>query len=644
MIDASRIAVSYAREREWEVFPTDPETDELPEDWEHRATAEPQGVRELWEEIHPEGNPALKCGPRSGVLVLDVDPRHGGGELLDRLEEELGRLPDTLIARTGGGGLHLLFEWVDLGRATLEPWGSEGGLVVRAGTEEEPAFVWLPPTSRTEHGGRRYEWRNPETPIAWLPDTWVQAIRGEREALGAGTSGAGQPGVGEPAAGEPGPGAPLGAAPVEAGPREADVREPMEAGESQPAEEPPPWYDGGAEAPGGTIDREGVPGEEEREAGEEAEADGEPDAGAPRPEEPLSRPEEPGPVWTPEDLVGALREAGRAERTSPMLLWKHATTCLLGPWNSGKSTVLASDLAAVVSKVLQGGPERRVLWISEMSRAETAHCVANAGLEVPELTEAGERGLLEVVGLRGTPLRSWADLEARIDAFGPDLIYVDTLSALLDRFEPAGAPDPSDTAAWERVWGTRLADWTARWARDGLVAVDRTAETDPGGLVGSGGTAAGADVALYLQPGDQGHGSVRQLLTLGGRGVRAGRTTYARFLESGRYGRYVPLSREEVRELEGRKPESVLEDEAQPYFRVLEAVAANPGATSNELYDLVRGREKAFRAIRDRLVRWNLIEDRPGSGGRGHSWHLVEGVDPGEARERVLEELRISIT
>lgn len=593
MIDTARIAVSYAREREWEVFPTDPETDELPAEWKRTATAEPQGVKELWEAGPPEANPALKCGPRSGVMVLDVDPRHGGGEVLDRLEKALGRLPDTLIARTGGGSLHLFFEWVDLGRGTLEPWGQDAGLVVRAGTEDDPAFVWLPPTSRKEHGGRRYEWRNPETPVAELPEAWVEALRGERETAG--------------------PAAPAGVETMES-------TESVETRGTAPEATPEPRAEREV-----SVDREE---DRARPAAGRAPVGPEADSAAP--------------VWRPEDLVASLREAGRVERTSPTLLWKHSTTCLLGPWNSGKSTVLASDLAAVVSKVLQGGPERRVLLISEMSRAETAHCLANAGLEVPELTEAGERGLLEVVGLRGTSLRSWEELEARIAAFDPDVIYVDTLSALLDRFEASGAPEEHDAAAWERVWGARLADWTARWAADGLVAADRVLEAEPERLAGSGGKAAGSDVLLCLLPGEGGHGSVREIVTVGGRGVRPGRSTYLRFLESGRYGRYVPLDPDEVQELEDREPETVPEDRAQPYLRVLEAVRANPGALSSELYDLVRGREKAFRAIRDRLVEWQLIEDRSGAGGRGHSWHLVEGVDPESARERVLAKLRAS--
>jgi hypothetical protein len=315
-------------------------------------------------------------------------------------------------------------------------------------------------------------------------------------------------------------------------------------------------------------------------------------------------------------------------------------TCLVGAWNSGASTVVASDVAAVVRKGLEGGPERRVLWICEMPRVQTAHYLMNAGLDTSDLTRAGERGLLEVIGLRGTPHRSWQDLEARIADFEPDVIYVDTLAALLHRFAAEGVPGPDDAAGWQRPWATRLADWTRRWAHGGLAVVERIPDAEPEKLARSGGGWAGSDVLLCLLPGKAEHGGVREIRTVGGRGVRAGETTYARFVESGSYGRLVPLTSEQARELERQESGSDLEDAARPYVRVVEAVESDPGAMSSELYNQVRGREKAFRKIRDRLVEWGLIEDRSGPDDRGHRWHLVEGVDPDRARRRILDELR----
>src|SRR5262249_11208789 len=44
-----------------------------------------------------------------GFAVLDADVKHGGTELLKRLEEKHGALPKTPTARTGGGGWHQYF-------------------------------------------------------------------------------------------------------------------------------------------------------------------------------------------------------------------------------------------------------------------------------------------------------------------------------------------------------------------------------------------------------------------------------------------------------------------------------------------------------------------------------------------------------
>ena len=46
-------------------------------------------------------NWGIRCGPESGITVIDVDPRNGG-----RLEDVLPLLPDAPRVRTGGGGWH----------------------------------------------------------------------------------------------------------------------------------------------------------------------------------------------------------------------------------------------------------------------------------------------------------------------------------------------------------------------------------------------------------------------------------------------------------------------------------------------------------------------------------------------------------
>lgn len=51
----------------------------------------------------------IVCGPESGLVVVDIDPRHLGDLSLRRLLEEYGPLPDTFIVRTPSGGWHYYF-------------------------------------------------------------------------------------------------------------------------------------------------------------------------------------------------------------------------------------------------------------------------------------------------------------------------------------------------------------------------------------------------------------------------------------------------------------------------------------------------------------------------------------------------------
>ena len=76
--------------------------------WQHRATTDTATLTEWWRRW-PAANVGIATGVRSGLVVLDVDPRHGGDEQLVALEAEHGKLPDTVAVATGGGGAHYYF-------------------------------------------------------------------------------------------------------------------------------------------------------------------------------------------------------------------------------------------------------------------------------------------------------------------------------------------------------------------------------------------------------------------------------------------------------------------------------------------------------------------------------------------------------
>lgn len=62
-----------------------------------------------WFQRWPDANVGIVTGGASGLLVLDIDPRHGGNESLAEFRERNGELPATLQANSGGGGRHWFF-------------------------------------------------------------------------------------------------------------------------------------------------------------------------------------------------------------------------------------------------------------------------------------------------------------------------------------------------------------------------------------------------------------------------------------------------------------------------------------------------------------------------------------------------------
>lgn len=72
------------------------------------ATTDPEQIRRRWQRW-PDANIAIATGGASGIIALDVDPRHGGDVSLDMLEFEHDPLPATVVQHTPGGGKHYLF-------------------------------------------------------------------------------------------------------------------------------------------------------------------------------------------------------------------------------------------------------------------------------------------------------------------------------------------------------------------------------------------------------------------------------------------------------------------------------------------------------------------------------------------------------
>lgn len=126
--------------------------------WVWNASTDPDQVRRWWR-AWPHANVGVLTGARSGVLVLDEDPRHGGDEAMKDLERQHGTLPDTVVTLTGGGGHHFWFQYPPHQHVRSRS-GLRGhlGLDVRG----ERGLIVVPPSIHAS--GRRYEWEVSEHP------------------------------------------------------------------------------------------------------------------------------------------------------------------------------------------------------------------------------------------------------------------------------------------------------------------------------------------------------------------------------------------------------------------------------------------------------------------------------------------------
>jgi putative DNA primase/helicase len=149
--------------------------------WQSESTVDPASIDRLWRAT-PLANVGVDC-EKSGIVVIDVDPRHRGERTLLQIEGKLGALPPapsvlTSPDKRGVFGQHLYLH------APREPIPSAigglgpgvdvkaiGGLVVGAGS--------------LHASGHRYAWAPGRTPddlaFPTLPDAWIVRLRAQAE-------------------------------------------------------------------------------------------------------------------------------------------------------------------------------------------------------------------------------------------------------------------------------------------------------------------------------------------------------------------------------------------------------------------------------------------------------------------------------
>lgn len=137
--------------------------------WQKLATCDSSVIQNWPVAWTRRGNLGLATG--RGVLALDVDPRSGGAESLDRLTTQHGSLPVTAEAATGGGGRHLLFR-VDADLVVRNSHPQERGVAV-AGIHVRGDGGQILVEPSIHPNGREYVWLvHPRQGIADAP-AWL---------------------------------------------------------------------------------------------------------------------------------------------------------------------------------------------------------------------------------------------------------------------------------------------------------------------------------------------------------------------------------------------------------------------------------------------------------------------------------------
>jgi hypothetical protein len=133
----------------------------------YAATTDPERVAAIVAAV-PAGQLAVRTGAVAGLVVIDVDPAHGGGvSLAELVTHEL--VPRTLWVRTGSGGVHLYYRHP--GREIgSRPMPGRAGIDVKA----DGGYVVLPPS--IHHRSRQpYRWGDGSAEPIEMPPALIEA-------------------------------------------------------------------------------------------------------------------------------------------------------------------------------------------------------------------------------------------------------------------------------------------------------------------------------------------------------------------------------------------------------------------------------------------------------------------------------------
>lgn len=132
------------------------------------ATIDTNTINKWWN-ANPNANIAVYLAP-SNMVAVDIDPRNGGIESIEILEDQHGPIFSDVLQYTGGGGEHRVFTVPD---NMLLPGKLANGVDLK-----QNGYIMVEPSSHIS--GKTYEWEGSSNPLEGetpspLPD-WMRDI------------------------------------------------------------------------------------------------------------------------------------------------------------------------------------------------------------------------------------------------------------------------------------------------------------------------------------------------------------------------------------------------------------------------------------------------------------------------------------
>ena len=133
----------------------------------HDASVDPARIRRWWRRW-PDAGVGIATGGRSGLAIIDVDVKAGGRVSLVGLRAGRGGLPFTILAHTGGGGVHLYYRQPAGVRVpnTVGRLPNVDGPLPGIDLRGDGGYVVAPPSGHAS--GRPYRWATRQ-PAALAP-------------------------------------------------------------------------------------------------------------------------------------------------------------------------------------------------------------------------------------------------------------------------------------------------------------------------------------------------------------------------------------------------------------------------------------------------------------------------------------------